>query len=111
MRIVRGTCHHDCPDSCGWEVTVDGGVAVSLRGSADHPMARGELCPKVNHVIDRTYHPDRLRTPLKRFGKVEELAGAAVFLASDAASFVTGSVLFVDGGWTAADGRFSPPGM
>jgi NAD(P)-dependent dehydrogenase (short-subunit alcohol dehydrogenase family) len=39
-----------------------------------------------------------LRTPMKRFGKVEELAGAAVFLASDAASFVNGEILVVDGG-------------
>ena len=39
-----------------------------------------------------------LRTPMKRFGKVDELAGAAVFLASDAASFVTGHLLVVDGG-------------
>jgi NAD(P)-dependent dehydrogenase (short-subunit alcohol dehydrogenase family) len=39
-----------------------------------------------------------MRTPMKRFGKVEELAGAAVFLASDAASFVTGHLLVVDGG-------------
>ena len=34
--IVHGTCHHDCPDSCGWSVTVDDGVAVRLRGRADH---------------------------------------------------------------------------
>lgn len=38
------------------------------------------------------------RTPMKRFGKLEELVGAAVFLASDAASFVTGTILPVDGG-------------
>lgn len=43
-----------------------------------------------------------LRTPMKRFGKVEELAGAAVFLASDAASFVNGEVLVVDGGLLAS---------
>jgi NAD(P)-dependent dehydrogenase (short-subunit alcohol dehydrogenase family) len=43
-----------------------------------------------------------MRTPMKRFGKVEELVGAAVFLASDAASFVTGSVLVVDGGFLAS---------
>jgi NAD(P)-dependent dehydrogenase (short-subunit alcohol dehydrogenase family) len=42
------------------------------------------------------------RTPLKRFGKVEELAGAAVFLCSEAASYVTGSVMAVDGGFLAS---------
>lgn len=42
------------------------------------------------------------RTPMKRFGKVEELAGAAVFLASDAASFTAGEVLVVDGGLLAS---------
>ena len=39
-----------------------------------------------------------MRTPMRRFGRVEELAGAAVFLASEAASFVTGHLLVVDGG-------------
>lgn len=43
-----------------------------------------------------------LRTPMQRFGKVEELVGAAVFLASDAASFVTGHLLVVDGGFLAS---------
>jgi len=43
-----------------------------------------------------------MRTPMGRFGKVTELAGAAVFLASDAASFVTGEILVVDGGFLAS---------
>jgi len=43
-----------------------------------------------------------MRTPMRRFGKVDELAGAAVFLASDAASFVTGHLLVVDGGFMAS---------
>jgi NAD(P)-dependent dehydrogenase (short-subunit alcohol dehydrogenase family) len=43
-----------------------------------------------------------LRTPLKRFGKVEELSGACVFLASEAASFVNGEILAVDGGFLAS---------
>ncbi len=44
----------------------------------------------------------RMRTPMGRFGKVEELAGAAVFLASDAAAFITGQTLAVDGGFLAS---------
>ncbi|MGE5124898.1 MAG: SDR family NAD(P)-dependent oxidoreductase [Betaproteobacteria bacterium] len=44
----------------------------------------------------------RMRTPLKRFGRVEELVGVCVFLASDAASFVNGQVIAVDGGFLAS---------
>jgi NAD(P)-dependent dehydrogenase (short-subunit alcohol dehydrogenase family) len=43
-----------------------------------------------------------MRTPMRRFGNVDELVGAAVFLASDSASFVTGHVLVVDGGFLAS---------
>ncbi len=43
-----------------------------------------------------------MRTPMRRFGKLDELGGAAVFLASDAASFVTGHLLSVDGGFLAS---------
>ena len=43
-----------------------------------------------------------MRTPMKRFGRVEELVGAAVYLASDAATFVTGQVIAVDGGFLAS---------
>ncbi|MBO0909685.1 SDR family oxidoreductase [Arthrobacter sunyaminii] len=49
------------------------------------------------------------KSALGRWSRPEELAGAVVYLASDASTFVTGSVLTVDGGWTAVDGRFDPP--
>ena len=56
------------------------------------------------HLLNNTPRGDefKMRTPMRRFGNVEELAGAAVFLASDAASFVTGEVLVVDGGFLAS---------
>ena len=72
QRTVLGTCHHDCPDSCGWIATVDdtptGPVVVKLRGNPAHPFSRGELCPKVNRFVERVYAPDRLLHPLVRDG-------------------------------------------
>jgi NAD(P)-dependent dehydrogenase (short-subunit alcohol dehydrogenase family) len=49
------------------------------------------------------------KSALQRWSQPGELAGAVVYLASDASSFVTGIQLFVDGGWTAIDGRYTPP--
>lgn len=48
---------------------------------------------------------------LKRWAQASEMVGPTLFLVSDAASYVTGTILFADGGWLAADGRFTPPGM
>ena len=65
---VRGACPHDCPDTCAWQVTVEGGHAVKLVGDPDHPFTRGGLCAKVAHYLERVYHPDRLLHPLRRVG-------------------------------------------
>lgn len=61
-------------------------------------------------------HPDwynayASKSALKRWARAEEMVGPTLFLVSDAASYVTGTILFADGGWTAIDGRFNPPGM
>jgi molybdopterin guanine dinucleotide-containing S/N-oxide reductase-like protein len=49
-------------------VTVENGRAVSLKGDTDHPFTQGFLCGKVAHYLDRVYHPERLRYPMKRVG-------------------------------------------
>jgi NAD(P)-dependent dehydrogenase (short-subunit alcohol dehydrogenase family) len=51
------------------------------------------------------------KTAFNRWGTPEEMVGPTLFLASDAASYVTGTIIYADGGWLAQDGRFTPPGM
>jgi NAD(P)-dependent dehydrogenase (short-subunit alcohol dehydrogenase family) len=63
-------------------------------GPTDTPMLRNALTPEQLEAFAKTF-------PMGRLGRPEELAGAAVFLASDDASFVTGALLYVDGGQTA----------
>ncbi|MGI9608151.1 MAG: molybdopterin-containing oxidoreductase family protein [Acidimicrobiales bacterium] len=65
---VLGTCHHDCPDSCGWIATAKDGVLVEMRGNPDHPYSTGELCPKVNRFAHRVNSTDRLLSPMVRSG-------------------------------------------
>ena len=68
LNVIRGACGHDCPDTCSWIVEARDGKAERLYGDPDHPFTRGVLCAKVNHYLDRVYHPDRVLFPLKRIG-------------------------------------------
>lgn len=80
-------------------------VEWSARGVTVNAIAPGVFRTALNQkLLDESERGREflLRTPMKRFGRVEELAGAAVFLASDAASFVTGEILVVDGGFLAS---------
>ncbi len=67
-RIVHAACPHDCPDTCALRVTVRGEQIISIHGEPDHPPTQGVLCTKVARYAQRTQHPDRLLTPLKRIG-------------------------------------------
>jgi NAD(P)-dependent dehydrogenase (short-subunit alcohol dehydrogenase family) len=80
-------------------------VEWAARGVNVNAIAPGVFRTALNQkLLDETERGRefQLRTPARRFGKVEELAGAAVFLASEAASFVNGEVLVVDGGFLAS---------
>lgn len=70
VRIVTGACPHDCPDTCSWQVAVEqsSGAAIDIWGNAEHPITQGRLCGKVDRYLERSYHPERLTTPLRRAG-------------------------------------------
>jgi NAD(P)-dependent dehydrogenase (short-subunit alcohol dehydrogenase family) len=73
------------------------GIRVNALGPAYFPSAMTKdllATPAMRAEIER-------RTPLGRVGRLDELKGPLLFLASDASSYVTGQTLFVDGGWTA----------
>jgi anaerobic selenocysteine-containing dehydrogenase len=66
--VVRGACPHDCPDTCALLTTVENGRATQVQGNPAHQATDGVLCTKVARYPERTYHPQRLLTPLKRAG-------------------------------------------
>lgn len=68
LKTIRAVCPHDCPDTCAMLVTVDGDTATRVRGNPDHEFTRGFLCHKVSRYLERVYHPDRLKYPLRRTG-------------------------------------------
>jgi len=80
-------------------------VEWATKGVCVNAIAPGVFRTELNAaLLDGTERGKEflLRTPMHRFGQLDELVGAAVFLASDAASFVTGHVLVVDGGFLAS---------
>jgi NAD(P)-dependent dehydrogenase (short-subunit alcohol dehydrogenase family) len=80
-------------------------VEWSSRGVTVNAIAPGVFRTALNaELLDKSERGKELllRTPMGRFGKTEELVGSAIFLASDAAGFVTGEILVVDGGFLAS---------
>jgi NAD(P)-dependent dehydrogenase (short-subunit alcohol dehydrogenase family) len=80
-------------------------VECSKKGLTVNAIVPGVFRTALNaDLLDSTQRGQELltRTPMSRFGKTEELVGAAVYLSSDAASFVTGQTLVVDGGFLAS---------
>ncbi len=80
-------------------------VEWSSRGVTVNAIAPGVFRTALNaELLDKSERGKelRMRTPMNRFGQTEELVGAAIYLASDAASFVTGEILVVDGGFLAS---------
>ncbi len=65
---VRGACPHDCPDTCALLTTVENGRAIKVQGNPAHALTDGVLCTKVSRYTERTYHPERVLTPLRRVG-------------------------------------------
>ena len=80
-------------------------VELAPHGVCVNAIAPGVFPTALNgELLDRTERGKELlmRIPMKRFGKTDELVGTAVFLASEAASYVTGQILVVDGGYLAS---------
>ena len=112
INVASTTGSHDACAHAAAYVTSKGGVTLLTRsmaidyakhgirvnvicpGPTDTPMLRNTLTPEELEAFAKTF-------PMNRLGRPEEIAGAALFLASEDASFITGAILHVDGGQTA----------
>ncbi len=87
--------------TAGFELAPDNiRVNAVAPGAIDTPMLNGSMARAEDPEAAREY--SRNRHAMKRFGRAEEIASGVVYLLSDDASFNTGSVVTIDGGWTAA---------
>jgi NAD(P)-dependent dehydrogenase (short-subunit alcohol dehydrogenase family) len=112
INIASLAAHRGWPNSCPYAISKHGvvGLTVSLAAEwAKHGVRVNAISPGFFMTeLNRDRMPQARkdaalrRTPAGRFGDVEELVGAATYLASPAASFVTGSILNVDGGYLAS---------
>jgi NAD(P)-dependent dehydrogenase (short-subunit alcohol dehydrogenase family) len=94
IQLLRTAAAEYGPDNVRFNAVAPGVVATELTGPIRADAAWSDAYAR--------------KAALARWADPSEMVGAAVFLASDAASYMTGSVVTVDGGWTAVDGRFDP---
>ncbi len=112
ITIASLAAHRGWPGSAVYAVSKHGvaGLTLSLaaewaaRGVRVNAITPGFFMTELNQSLMSAERKENAlrRTPMRRFGQVDELVGAAVYLASPAANFVTGSILNVDGGYLAA---------
>ena len=77
-RVVKCACPLDCFDACGLLAEVENGRVVGLKGDPAHPLTRGRICVKGKKLLERLYHPQRLRQPrLKENGRWKPLSWEA----------------------------------
>jgi len=77
-RVVKCACPLDCFDACGLLAEVAAGRVVGLKGDPEHPLTRGRICVKGKKLLERLYHPQRLREPLiKENGRWKTLSWEA----------------------------------
>ena len=69
VKTVPWSAGPGCHGGCGVFMHIKDGKLIKMEGNPDHPYNNGRLCPRALAINEFIYHPDRLRSPLKRIGK------------------------------------------